>query len=192
MPPPWGPPRTQENSRRLSSVGTTSVDCSRRTPNSGDGLPAVEAVSPAGQPIVQDSVADPADQGGLAAGAAGVLVSAHPAGQVAGVDVPEAGRPPDAAPPKQGLRRGVVGILHFVVLVEGGDVPGDAGRQAAQEAGDLPQLLVAVVESGDDQGHDLEPEAHLVHHSDAVDDVLELAAQRAVVLVAERLELDLA
>src|SRR6266851_641629 len=89
MSPPWGPPRTQENSRRLSSVGTTSVDCS--PPDSGNLLLTIEAASTAGEPIVEDPVADPPDQGGLAAGAAGVLVAAHPAGQVAGVDVLEAG-----------------------------------------------------------------------------------------------------
>src|SRR5436305_10940202 len=37
MPPPWGPPRTQENSWRLSSVGTTSVDSNRCPPHSPIG-----------------------------------------------------------------------------------------------------------------------------------------------------------
>src|ERR1700693_929671 len=97
MPPPWGPPRTQENSRRLSSVGTTSVDCS--PPDSGDLLLTVEAASAAGEPVVEDSVADPPNQGGLAAGAASVLVAAHPAGQVSGVDVLQAGLLADARSP---------------------------------------------------------------------------------------------
>src|SRR6202035_1657098 len=189
MPPPWGPPRTQENSRRLSSVGTTSVDCS--PPDSGDLLLTVEAGSAAGEPVVEDSVADPANQGGLAAGAARVLVAAHPAGQGSSGDVLEGGLLSNAGGPQQGLRRGVVRVLHLVVLVEGGDVPRDAGRDAAQEPGDVAQFLVAVVEARDDQGNDLQPEAHGVHHLDTVEDVLQLAAQRAVVLVAEGLEIDL-
>src|ERR1700693_1288332 len=97
MPPPWGPPRTQENSRRLSSVGTTSVDCS--PPDSGDLLLTVEAASAAGEPVGDDSVADPPNQGGLAARAARVLVAADPAGQVSGVDVLEAGLLADARGP---------------------------------------------------------------------------------------------
>src|ERR1700736_968303 len=129
MPPPWGPPRTQENSWRLSSVGTTSVDCSRcRAPDSRDSGAALVAASPAGELVVQDPVADPADQGGLAAGTAGVFVPADPAGQVAGVDELEAGGLPNPGGPKQGLGCGVVGVLHLVVLVEGRHVPGDAGR----------------------------------------------------------------
>src|SRR6202171_169335 len=187
MPPPWGPPRTQENSRRLSSVGTTSVDCS--PPGSGDLLLTLEAGSAAGKPVVEDSVADPPDQGGLAAGAARVLVPAHPAGQVSGVDVLEAGLLANARSPQQGLGRGVVRVLHLVVLVKAGDVPRDAGRDAAQEPGDVAQFLVAVVEARDDQGDDLQPEAHRVHHLDAIENVLQLAAQRAVVLVSEGLEI---
>src|SRR5437016_418463 len=189
MPPPWGPPRTQENSRRLSSVGTTSVDCS--PPDSGNRLLAVEAATPPGQPVLEDAVADPADQGRLAARAAGVFVAAHPARQVAGVDVLQAGRLTDARGPEQRLGRGVVRVLHLVVLVERGDVPGDAGREAAEEAGDVAQLFVAVVEPWDDQGDDLQPEPHRVDHLDAVDDVLQLATQRPVVLIAEGLEVDL-
>src|SRR5437879_5785619 len=178
MPPTWGPPRTQENSRRLSSVRTTSVDCS--PPDSGNWLPAIEAAAPIGEPIVEDSVADPVDQRGLAAGTAGVLVTAHPAGQVAGIHVLEAGRLADPRRTEQGLDGSVVRVLHLVVLVEGGDVPGDAGGHAIEKAGDVAQLLVAVVEAWDDQGHDLQPEPHLVHHLDSIDDVLELAAERPV------------
>src|SRR6266576_1419047 len=189
IPPPWGPLRTQENSRRLSSVGTTSVDCS--PPDSGNRLPAIEAAPPPGEPVFEDAIADPADQGRLAARAAGVFVAADPTGKVARVDVLQAGRLTDAGGPEQRLGCGVVGVLHPVVLVEGGDMPGDARRQAAEEVGDVAQLFIAVVEARDDQGDDLQPEPHGVDHLDAVDDVLQLAAQRPVVLVAEGLEVDL-
>ena len=70
-------------------------------------------------------------------------------------------------------------------------MPGDAGRQAAEEPGDVAQLFVAVVEARDDQGDDLQPEPHGVDHLDAIDDVLQLATQRPVVLIAEGLEVDL-
>src|SRR2546430_6083522 len=190
MPPPWGPPMTQESSRRLSSVGTTSADFSVR-PDSRDLEAAVVADPIARQSVFQDSIAKPWPQRRLARGAAGVFVAADPARKVAGIDVLQAGRLADRRRPEQGLRRRVVGVLHLVILVEGGHVPWDAGREASEEPGDVPQLLVAVIEAGNDQRHDLEPEAHLVHHPNAVHDVLELAAQGTVVLVAEGLEVDL-
>src|SRR2546423_15312525 len=117
MPPPWGPPRTQENSRRLSSVGTTRVDCSRRAPDAGYRLAALEAASPPGQPVLEDSISDPPDQGGLAASAAGVFVSADSAGEVAGIDVLEPRRLADASGPMQEVWGGVVAVLHLVILV---------------------------------------------------------------------------
>src|SRR5438105_7715844 len=190
MPPPWGPPMTQDSSRRLSSVGTTSADFSLR-PDSRDPEAAAVARPTSRQPVFQDAIAKPAHQRRLARGAAGVFVASDPARKIAGIDVLQAGRLTDRGSSEQGLRRGVVRVLHLVVLVEGGHVPGDAGREAGEEMRDVAQLFVAVIEAGNDQGDDLEPEAHLMHHPNAVHDVLELAAERAVILVAERLEVDL-
>src|SRR5207253_6280280 len=190
MPPPWGPPMTQDSSRRLSSVGTTSADFSLR-PDSRDPEAAAVARPTSRQPVFQDAIAKPAHQRRLARGAAGVFVASDRARKIAGIDVLQAGRLTDRGSSEQGLRRRVVRVLHLVVLVEGGHVPGDAGREAGEEMCDVAQLFVAVIEAGNDQGDDLEPEAHLVHHLDPVYDVLELAAQGTVVLVAKGLEVDL-
>src|SRR3989442_5327212 len=138
--------------------------CRERPPDPRNWLPAVEAAALPGEPVLEDAVADPPDQGRLAARAAGVLVASHPAGEVARVDVLQTGRLTDPGGPEQRLRRGVVGVLHLVVLMEGGDVPGDAGRQAAQEPADIAQLFVAVVEARDDQADNIKPKAHHVYH----------------------------
>src|SRR5438094_3251719 len=167
MPPPWGPPMTQESSRRLSSVGTTSADFSVR-PDSRDLEAAVVADPMPGQSVFQDSIAKPPHQRRLARGAASVFVTADPTRKVACIDVLQAGRLADRRRPEQGLRRRVVRVLHLVVLVEGGHVPGDAGREAGEETCDISQLFVAVIEAGNDQRDDLEPETHLMHHPNAV------------------------
>src|SRR3989454_7914993 len=190
MPPPWGPPLIQYSSRRQSSVGTPSADFSIR-PYSRDLEAAAVADPMPGQSVFQDSIANPPHQRRLARGAARVFIAADPARKVAGIDVLQAGRLPDRRRSEQGLRRRVIRVLHLVVLVEGGHVPGDAGREAGEEARDVSQLFVAVIEAGNDQGDDLEPEAQLMHHPDTVQDVLELAAERAVVLVSEGLQVDL-
>src|SRR5437667_6497805 len=117
---------TQDSSRRLSSVGTTSVDSSRcRLPDSGDSLAAAVTAAHARQAVVKDPVAHSTDQGRRTTGAAGVFIRADAAWQVAGVDVLEAGRLANGRRPQQCLRCCVVGVLHLVVLVEGGHVPGD-------------------------------------------------------------------
>src|SRR5205809_7169589 len=106
MPPPWGPPMTQESSRRLSSVGTTSADFSVR-PDSRDLEAAAMASPKPGQTVVEDPIAKPPHQRCLARGASGVFVAADPAREVAGMDVLHAGRRTDRGGPKSGLWRGV-------------------------------------------------------------------------------------
>src|SRR5437763_14526049 len=129
MPPPWGPPMTQESSRRLSSVGTTSADFSVR-PDSRDLEAAAVADPMPAQSVFQDSIAKPPHQRRLARGAAGVFVAADPARKVAGIDVLQAGRLADRRRPEQGLRRRVVRDLRVVARDEGGHLPGYAERKA--------------------------------------------------------------
>jgi len=69
-------------------------------------------------------------------------------GRFPGVDEVQPGLATDLGGPQQAARRGVVRVGHPVVLVEGGHVPGDVRRDPGQEAGRLPQLVGAVVETG--------------------------------------------
>ena len=50
-------------------------------------------------------------------------------------------------------------VAHAVVTVERGHVPRDVARDAGDERGERRELVVAVVEAGDDQGHDLHQNA---------------------------------
>jgi len=81
-----------------------------------------------GEPVGGDDKPHAGNERLLAGRAVGVFVLPHPAGEVAGVDVPEPGGLADPSGPKQGVGARVARIGHLVVLVEGGDVPGDVGR----------------------------------------------------------------
>ena len=48
-----------------------------------------------------------------------------------------------------------------------------------------------VVEAGDEERHDLEPDAHAVQPSNGVEDGLEAAAELTIVAIVEALEIDL-
>src|SRR5205814_2073933 len=77
------------------------------------------------------------------------------------------------------------------VLVERGDVPWDTGVDRRQELRDLRQLGLGVVEAGNDERHDLRPDAALLQPLDRVEYRLQYAAEIAVVAVVESLEVDL-
>ena len=54
----------------------------------------------------------------------------------------------------------------------------------------LAQFVVGVVEAGDQQRDDLEPQAHRVNAADGVEDGADAAAEFVVVAVVEALEID--
>ena len=70
-------------------------------------------------------------------------------------------------------------------------MPGDVRRDRHEEARDVADLLVGVVEAGDQQRHDLEPEPPGVQEPDGVEHGLQHASQLPVALVVEPLEVDL-
>ena len=70
-------------------------------------------------------------------------------------------------------------------------MPRDVGRHVPEEPGDVGDLLVGVVEARDEQRDDLDPEPFALEHDDRVEDVLQGAAESAVVPVTERLQIDL-
>src|SRR3954462_3558584 len=117
--------------------------------------------------------------------AARVLEGAHLPGQIAGIDVAEPGLLADLDSTQQGLDWSVGRFFHLVVGMEGGDVPRDIRRDAGKKLGRALQLIRRVVETGDDERDDLEPEAHLVERADGPQDGLEAAAKLAVVVIVK-------
>jgi len=75
--------------------------------------------------------------------------------------------------------------------MKSGDVPGDLGIDGDKEAGDVAQFGFVVVESRDEEGDNLQPEATLVDHLDAGLDVVEGSAEGPIGLIPEGLEVDL-
>ena len=66
-----------------------------------------------------------------------------------------------------------------------------SGDTPATNVGQPRQLVARVVEAGNQQRDDLDPEAHRVQAADRVEDRLEAAAELAVVAIVEALEIDL-
>ncbi len=118
----------------------------------------------------------------------GILQILHPPGKVAGIDVAQSSITADGSGAQQILGTRIGGRNHFVVLVKRSDVPGDIGRHIAQKGGQVPQFVVAVVEAGNEQGYDLQPQTHLVQTADGVEDRLQASAELVIVAIVEALE----
>src|SRR5437667_2810540 len=88
----------------------------------------------------------------------------------------------------QSAIRSVVRTGHFVVLVEGCDMPRNIGRNMDQESGDISKLFTAVVEARNDQGHNFEPKSNCVQPLDRVENVIQNTAKLAVIAILETLQ----
>jgi hypothetical protein len=111
--------------------------------------------------------------------------------QIAGIDVAQAGVAADFRGADQIFRLRVRGIVHFVVFVERGDMPGNLRRNTGNEFGKSIEFIVGVVETGDEQSDKLEPNAHRVQSADGVENRSDAAAEFVVMAIAETLEVDL-
>ena len=65
-----------------------------------------------------------------------------------------------------------------------------SGETLGDELGQPLQLVVAVVEAGNQQRDDLEPDAHVVQLLDGVENRLQPPAELAIVAVVEALQVD--
>ena len=144
------------------------------------------------KPIVFDQVAVALDQSLVALRTARVFPLADHAGKIAGIDVAKSGLAADFDGAQQVFRIRVAGdiVLHLVVAVKGGDVPGNVGRDARQEFGEAAKFVGVVVEAGDEKRDDLEPEPRLMNAADAIEDGSDAAAEFVVVTVVKALEID--
>lgn len=126
-------------------------------PSAGNFGGAFRAAAFGGQAIVFYQVAVALYQSFVALRAAGIFPFADFAGKVSSVDVAEAGLAADFYGSEQIFRSGIARVGHLVVTVEGGDVPGNVGRDAGQEFGEAAKFVGRIVEAGDEQRDDFEP-----------------------------------
>ena len=110
--------------------------------------------------------------------------------KISGIDVAKAGARADLRRAQQVFGLRVAGIGHLVVLVKRGDMPRDVDRDAGNKLGQPLQFIVGVVEAGNQQRDDLDPEAHFVQAANGVEDGLQAATQLAIVAVVEALQID--
>ena len=134
-----------------------------------------------------DQVAVAFDQSFAAVRAARVFPLGDLAGEIAGIDVAEAGLAADFDGAEKVVRGGVARdiVLHFVVAVKGGDVPGNVRRNAGQEFGEAAQFVGGIVEAGDQKRDDFEPETHFVHAANGVEDGADASAEFVIVAIVE-------
>ena len=161
-------------------------------PAARDLVGAAGATAFGSQAVVGDEVSVTADQSCVALGAARILPLFDHAWEIASVDVTEAGIAADLNRAQEIFdgRVALIITLHFVVGVEGGDVPRDVGRNPGDEVGESAEFVVGVVEIGDEQGNDLEPQSHRVNATDAVDDGGDASAEFVVMAIVEAFEID--
>src|SRR5438132_8669863 len=113
---------------------------------------------------------------------------AEGAGDIARIDVAQPCALTDLIRAEQMLRSRRR-VVHLVILVVRGDVPRNVDVDAREKLGDLRQLLIGIVEAGNDQRDDLYPDSALLESANGVEHRLECAAEVAVVRVAESFEI---
>jgi len=101
-----------------------------------------------------------------------VLPVADHAWQVPGIDVTQAFPLADLCCPDQQVGAGVLWIGHFVVFVKRSHMPRNIRRHARQEPGQSRQFDVGVVESGNHQRNDLQPETYVMQKTNGIQDGL--------------------
>src|SRR6267143_1405878 len=149
-----------------------NLSSKRGIPLSGNAGVARRATTLRSEMVPGDEVPVTLDEKLPTLRASGILPVADHAWQVPGIDVPQASLLADLCCPHQGLWTGVLWIGHFVVLVKGRYMPRNIRGHARQKLGQASQFVAGVVEPGNHQRNDLQPEAHLVQPSNGIQDGL--------------------
>ena len=186
----WSAPDSSD----IASPGViSSLALLRNTPSGAPEAcnhgPAAGAGSLCGEAVVRDVIAGAPDHKLSAARAARVLEVSDPPGQVPRIHIAQPRLLADLGRAHQVPGRRVRVLRHLVVLMEGRHVPRGIRRDGDQEAGNVRQLFLRVIETGHEERDDLDPEPQLAQQADRVEDVLEPPAQLPVVLLAEALEI---
>src|SRR5450631_130792 len=160
-------------------------------PATGDLAGTTGASAFGSQTVVFDEISEPADQSLAASRAACVFPMSDLAWKIAGIDVTQPRCLTNFGSLEQVFGSGVslAVSLHFVVGVKGSDVPRDVGRYPGDEIREAAKFIWGVIEAGDQQRNDLEPQSHLVNPADAVEDGTDSPAELMVVAIVEALEI---
>src|ERR1700722_13834509 len=148
------------------------------------------------QAVLFDQVAAAADQRFAALQAARVFPLANAPRQVASVDVAQASFAANFRGAQQvfdvgiALTASLIIALHFVIAVKCGDVPWNVGRDACKKFGEAAQFIVIVVEAGNQQRNNLEPQSALMNAANAVENGGDASAEFVVVAIIEALQVD--
>ncbi len=191
--------------------GSTTCDCKQTCPSvrrerpGGDltvelcGPPAGNLAGTTGaaafgsQAVVLNEISVAADQRLTALRTTGVFPMADHAGKIAGIDVTQSGGKADFGGAQQIFGSGVAVTipLHLVVGVKCGHVPWNVCGNAGKEFREAAQFVAGVIEAGDEQRHDLQPQSHLVNATDAVEDGGDASAEFVIVAIVETLQINL-
>src|SRR5712692_10351336 len=157
-------------------------------PPSGNAGAARWAATLRSEMVPSDEVPVTLDQKFPTVRATRVLPVTDHAWQIPGIDVTQASLLADLCCPHQGLGSGVLWIGHFVVFVKGCYMPRNIRRHARQKLGKASQFIAGVVEPGNHQRNDLQPEAHLVQLSNGIQDGLQAPAELTITAVIKALQ----
>src|SRR6266850_980239 len=138
-----------------------------------------------------DSVSGALDQQLAATGTPGIFPVADTAWKIAGVNEVQSFGFPHLCRAKQRADRSIIRICHLVVLMKCRDMPGDVRRYSCQKLRYIAKLLVAVVEPGNQQRHDFQPESHHIQPLNRIEDVVEHSSELAIIPILKTLEVDL-
>ena len=171
------------------TIGNLAVEPGGPPPGNLTGATWTTAIW--GEPVAGDEISVTLDQRFRAMGAARVLPRLDDAGEIAGINVVQSGVSPDLDGAQKILDCGISLVLHFVIRMECGDMPWNIRRDAGDEVGKLAELIFRVVEAGDQQSDNLEPQPHRVDAANAVENGANASTEFVVMTVIETLEVDL-
>jgi len=161
-----------------------------RCPTTGNFVGATRAVAIRREAIILDQISVAADERFAALRTTGVFPLTDPAGQISGIDEAQAGLTTDFHGTEKVIGRGVARVVHFVVAVKRSHMPGNVGGNARYKFSEFAQFIGGIVEAGNQQGDDLEPESHLINATNAFQDRADTAAEFVIVAIVETLEVD--
>src|SRR5579871_148750 len=142
-----------------------------------------------GEAVILNEITVAADQRFPALRAARIFQRADHAGKIAGIDVAQSRGTSDLCGAEQIPGRSIALVIHLVIGMKCGHMPRNINGNAREEFGELAEFLLRVVEAGNQEGDDLQPETDLVNATDALKDRTDSSAELMIVTVVEALEI---
>src|SRR5713101_1963041 len=140
--------------------------------------------------IAHNEVAVAFNQKLLAVGTTGVLKVSYLSRQISDINVAQSGFPANFRCTDQGLRTGIVRVGHLVVFVKRRGVPGNVWRHTCNKCCKPVQFVIRVIEAGNHERNNFQPEAHFVQAPNCVQDGLQTPAKLVIVAVIKTLQIN--